>query len=507
MTKIAFVACAMLFVAVFTAAPPLKAASCESLGSLKLPDARITSAESIAGGAALTVPGPNGINEQITGFPAFCRVAATLTPSADSNIRIEVWLPEDSWNGKFQGVGNGGWSGNIVYPALVAALRQGYATASTDTGHTGGSGAFALGHPEKLIDFGYRSVHEMTANAKSIISAYYGNGPKYSYWNGCSSGGKQGLKEAQKFPEDYDGIIAGAPANNWTHLMASGIWVTQAVHKNEASYIPASKYRLIHEAVLQACDARDGVKDGVLENPKACKFDPKVLECKAGDAPTCLTEAQVEGARKIYSPVVNPKTKQEIYPGLMPGSELGWGGMAGPQPFSITADHFKYVVFKDANWNPLMLNFDSDIALADKLDGGLINATDPNLKAFFARGGKLLQYHGWNDQLIAPLNSINYYESVVEAVGSETVKDSYRLFMVPGMNHCRGGEGPNAFDTLKPIEDWVEKGKEPEEIIASHSTNGVVDRTRPLCMYPKVAVYKGSGSTDDASNFACKQVP
>jgi feruloyl esterase len=498
------VASLILIAIVFQAVPSVNAASCQSLLSLKLPDAKITSAESLAVGAPVTIAGTNGANQQVSGLPAFCRVAATLTPTADSDIKVEVWLPATNWNGKFQGVGNGGWSGNIVYMALAAALRQGYAAASTDTGHTGGSGAFALGHPEKLIDFGYRAVHEMTVKAKAIVLAYYGDGPKLSYWNGCSSGGKQGLKEAQKFPEDYDGIIAGAPANNWTHLMAGSVWVGQAVHKNEGSYIPPGKYSLIHEAVLKACDARDGVKDGVLENPTSCKFDPEVLKCQQGDSATCLTAGQVEATRQIYFPAVNPRTKQEIYPGLMLGSELGWGGLAGPQTFSVAADHFKYVVFKDTSWNPMTLNFDSDIALADKIDGGTINATDSNLKAFFARGGKLLQYHGWNDQLISPLNSINYYNSVIDVVGADKTNDSYRLFMVPGMNHCQGGDGPNAFDKVKPLEDWVEKGKTPEEIVASHSTNGIVDRTRPLCSYPKVAVYKGTGSTDEASNFVCK---
>jgi feruloyl esterase len=498
------IARAILLVALFVAAPSLNAASCEGLASLNLPETRITTAESIAAGAPVSVPGINAANRQISNLPAFCRVAATLTPSTDSDVKIEVWLPAAGWNGKFQGVGNGGWSGNIVYTALSEALRQGYATASTDTGHSGGSGAFALGHPEKLIDFGYRAVHEMTVKAKAIIAAYYGNGPRLSYWNGCSSGGKQGLKEAQKFPQDYDGIIAGAPANNWTHLMVLSVGISQAVHKNQDSYIPPAKYPLIHQAVLKECDAADGVKDGVLERPQACKFDPKVLECPNADGQTCLTTAQVEAARQVYSPLLNPRTKRQIFPGLMPGSELGWAGLAGSQTFSIASDHFRYVVFKDANWNPMTLNFDGNVALADKIDDGLINATDPNLKPFFARGGKLLQYHGWNDQLIPPLNSVNYYINVVETVGAETTKDSYRLFMIPGMNHCQGGDGPNTFDKVKPLEDWVEKGQPPDHIIASHSTNGTVDRTRPLCVYPKVATYKGNGSTDDAANFFCK---
>ncbi len=434
-------------------------------------------------------------------LPAFCRVAATLAPSKDSEIKIEVWLPASGWNGKFQAIGNGGWSGAIGYAALARALVQGYATASTDTGHSGGSGSFALGYPEKLIDFAYRAVHEMTVRSKAIVSAYYGNGPKFSYWNGCSSGGKQGLKEAQRFPADFDGIIAGAPANYWTHLVAGSLWIAQAVHKDEASYIPASKYPLIHKAVLEASDAMDGVKDGVIEDPTRCRFDPKVLECKGSDSSMCLTPPQVEAVRKIYGPARNPRTGQEIFPGLEPGSELGWGGLAGPQAFPIASDHFKYVVFKDPNWDWRTINFDTDVALADKIDDGMLNAMDPDLKAFIGHGGKLLMYHGWNDQLISPQNSINYYRSV-----AETLRGSVRLFMVPGMNHCAGGDGTSTFDAVGALEQWVEQKHAPEQILASHMTNGtpgIVDRTRPLCPYPQVAQYKGSGSTDDAANFVC----
>jgi feruloyl esterase len=471
--------------------------SCEKLASLALPETTITMAQSVAAG---DFSPPSGA--ALKNLPAFCRVAATLAPSKDSEIKIEVWLPASGWNGKFQAIGNGGWSGAIGYAALARALAQGYATASTDTGHSGGSGSFALGHPEKLIDFAYRAVHEMTVKSKAIVSAYYGNGPKFSYWNGCSSGGKQGLKEAQRFPADFDGIIAGAPANYWTHLVTGSLWIAEAVHKDEASYIPASKYPLIHKAVLEACDAMDGVKDGVLEDPTRCRFDPKVLECKESDSSMCLTPPQVEAARKIYGPAKNPRTGQEIFPGLEPGSELGWGGLAGPQVFPIASDHYKYVVFKDPNWDWRTINFDTDVALADKIDDGMLNATDPDLKAFIGRGGKLLMYHGWNDQLISPQNSINYYRSV-----AETLRSSVRLFMVPGMNHCAGGDGTSTFDAVGAIEQWVEQKHAPVQIIASHMTNGtpgIGDRTRPLCPYPQVAQYKGTGSTDDAANFVCK---
>jgi feruloyl esterase len=367
-------------------------------------------------------------------------------------------------------------------------------------------GSFAFGHPEKLVDFAYRAVHEMTLQAKSIVNAYYGRAPRLSYWNGCSTGGRQGLKEAQRYPTDYDGIIAGAPGINWTHLTTQGLWVAHATLKNSAAYIPREKYAMIHKAVLAACDGLDGVKDGVLGDPMRCHFDPRVLQCNGDDTSTCLTAPQVGAARKIYGPAKNPRTGAEIFPGLELGSEMGWAALAGgPAPFSAAVDHFKYVVFKNPDWDYKTLDFDKDVALADKTDNGAINAIDPNLKAFFGHGGKLLLYHGWTDQLIPPRNSINYYTSVAHTLGgTSTVADSMRLFMVPGMNHCTGGDGTDSFDGLTALEQWVEQKKAPEQVLASHLTNGVADRTRPLCPYPMVASYKGAGSTDDAANFACK---
>jgi feruloyl esterase len=450
------------------------------------------------------VRGP-GAPPSFKALPAFCRVAAALAPSRDSDIKVEVWLPASAWNGKFQAVGNGGWSGAIVYPSLARALARGYATASTDTGHSGGSGSFALGHPEKLVDFGYRAVHEMTVKAKAIIAAYYGEAPKFSYWNGCSSGGKQGLKEAQRYPADFDGIVAGAPANFWTNQMIGSLWVAHVAHEEEAGFIPAARYPLIHKAAVEACDMLDGVKDGVLEDPTRCRFDPKVLECKDGGDTNCLAAPQVEVARKIYTAAKNPRTGKEIYPGMEIGSELGWAGLAGPKPFQIPVDHFRYVVYKNPDWDWRTLNFDSDVKLANKIDNNTINAIDPNLKAFFARGGKLFMYHGWNDQLIAPRNAVNYYTSVAKKLGGAgKISDSFRLFMVPGMGHCSGGEGTSNFDVMSVIEQWVEQKKAPDRIAAAHLTDGKPDRTRPLCPYPQVAVYKGSGSTDEAANFACK---
>jgi feruloyl esterase len=492
---------------------PAWAATCEDLkSSLSLADATITLAETVAAGA-FTPAAAGGTNAQqpppnYADLPAFCRVAATLRPSADSEILMEVWMPSMNWNGKFEGNGNGGWTGSLNPATLAAGVRRNYATAMSDTGHEGGSGSFALGHPEKLIDFGYRSTHAMTVNAKTILKAFYGREPDISYFNGCSAGGKQGLTEAQLFPKDYSGIISGAPGNNWTHMMAQIVWVAQAVHKDDASYIPPAKYPALHQAALGACDAKDGIKDGIIDDPSKCKFDPKAIRCKGADSPSCLTDPQVEAARKIYSPLRNPRTNEEIYPGFEPGSELGWGQfVAGPTPTAFATDLFKYVVFKNPDWDYKTLNFDSDIEMADAMDNGVNNATDPNLKTYFEQGGKLLQYQGWNDQLIAPMNSPNYYVSVEKSLGNSALMEkSYRLFMEPGVSHCQGGDGPSASasDMLTILEQWVEQGQAPDRIVASHTTGGKVDRTRPLCPYPQSAVYNGKGSKDDAQNFTCK---
>jgi feruloyl esterase len=480
---------------------PAGAATCDRLATPSLPNATLTSALVAAG--RFTPPG-GGAAPAFDSLPAFCRVTAALHPTSDSDIRLEVWLPVDGWNGKLQSVGNGAWAGTVPYPALGTALAAGYAAAGTDTGHIGNTATFVPGHPEKLVDYGYRAVHEMTVAAKAIVAAFYGNGPWLSYWNGCSTGGRQGLMEALRYPADYDGVIAGAPVNFRTHQLTWEIWVAQAVHKDAASDIPPAKYPAIHRAALNACDARDGLTDGLIDSPDSCRFDPKVLACQAGDTDSCLTAPQVEAARRIYSPAVNPKTKQEIFPALQPGSELGWGGLAGPQPVGEAVEFFQYVVFNDPAWDFRTLAWETAADAADRAAAAQINVTDPNLKPFFDRGGKLLLYHGWSDQLVAPLNSVNYYRQIVSTVGRSTADASVRLFMMPGMNHCAGGDGPNTFDRMDVIERWVERKQAPGRIEASHATNGRIDRTRPLCPYPQVARYTGTGSLDDAASFVCR---
>ena len=492
------------------AAPLSPTTPCESLLQLKLPDTTITVAKSETSESYR----PPAWNEKgppppsTTDLLPFCRVAADIKPTPDSNIKIEVWMPVSGWNGKFEAVGNGGWSGRIWYPYMALAFRKGYATASTDTGHqgTGEDASFAMGHPEKVVDFGYRAVHEMTIKARAIIAAYYGGPPKFSYWDGCSSGGRQGLTEAQRYPNDYDGIIAGAFAPKFTHVMANGVWIAQSNHNGEAVVLSNDDFALLHRAALDSCDLLDGLKDGLISNPSDCHFDPGKLLCKGTDRSACLTHPQVEAAEKIYAGPTNPRTGEQVFPGLEPGSELGWFISGSfPEP-PVAASYFKYLVFHDPAWDFRKLNFDADIALADKLDNGVIAAADPDLRKFFAHGGKLILYHGWSDPLISPQNTISYYKNVLHASGNQA-ETSVRLFMAPGMDHCGGGEGPFAFDMEDALSQWVEQNKAPALIVAAHlpadSASHVPDRTRPLCAYPRVAKYKGIGSIDDASNFVC----
>jgi feruloyl esterase len=507
MTKFS-IAVFLLPAASLIAAPSTGSNGCESLSKLNLPKVTVTSAQSVAAGAFTPPAGPPGgfpVNlAPFKSLPEFCRVTATLTPSSDSDIKIEVWLPSSGWNNDFQAIGNGGWNGTMGYGPLAEGVKRGFATAGTDTGHEGGSASFALGHPAKLTDFAYRAVHEMTVTSKAIIQNFYGTAPRYSYWNGCSTGGRQGLKEAQKYPADYDGIIAGAPANYQTHLHVWSIWVAQQVNKSPDSFLPPDKLAVLHQAVVAACDAQDGVKDGLLSDPTKCHFDPKTIECQGEDLPNCLKPAQVAAVQAIYAGPKNPRTGKEVFPTYEPGSELGWSILGGQQAASVAGDTFTYIVYKNPQWDWKTMNLDNDVALLDKTENGSIDAMDPNMKPFFAHKGKLLMYHGWSDQLIAPMNSINYYSSVVKNLGGEKkASDEVRLFMVPGMAHCGGGEGPNTFDQVGAIQQWVEQGKAPAEMIASHLTKGTVDRMRPLCPYPQVARYKGTGSADDASNFTC----
>jgi feruloyl esterase len=500
-----------LAIAFLLVAAPAMGAPCESLSTFTQPRVSVTLAQTVGPGQFAMPNGRAGRGgNAFASLPAFCRVAATLSPTSDSDIKIEVWLPAAAsstgaaggggWNGKLQAVGNGGWAGNVSYPAMATALAAGYATVSTDTGHVGGNAGFMVGHPEKLVDFEERAVHEMTVTAKAIAAAYYGSTPQRSYFNGCSTGGRQALTEAQRYPLDFDAIVAGAPANFAKRQTFGQVWLWQATHKDEASLLTPDKFAVLHKAVVEQCDALDGVKDGVLENPTKCKFDPGVVLCKSGDAPDCLTGPQVEAARKIYAGASHARTHEVLYPGLEPGSELGWNMSVAARPVGYAEDFFKYIVFKDEKWDPKTLNYDVDVVTTDKTPTGL-NAVDANLNRLVDHGGKLLIYHGWSDPGIPPSNSVDYYQSVLKA--TKNARDSVRLFMVPGMAHCGGGDGTSSFDMVAAVDAWVATKMAPSTIPAS-KTGGTIPRTRPLCAYPAVATYKGTGSTDEAANFVCR---
>jgi feruloyl esterase len=475
------------------------------MATLALKGGTITAAKIVpAGHLAAPQGGPSEGNALFPKLPAFCLVDATLKPSADSEIKIEVWLPESGWNGKLVEAGNGGYGSNLSYGPMAEGLLQGYAVTSSNTGHEGNSAAFAVDHPEKLIDWAFRAVHENAVAAKEIVQVRYGDTAKRSYFEGCSTGGRQAYGEVQRYPADFDGIVAGDPGKNLTHQTAMQTWMSVEVVKNPAEFIPAEKYAMLHKAVIAACDETDGVKDGVIENPLQCHFDPAIIQCKGADSADCLTATQVEFASKVYSGFTN-STGKKIFGGLMPGSEGAWIGLAGQKPMGYAMESYRYVIMKDAKWDYMTLDLNRDIAYADKTAASLVNNNDPNIKPFLARGGKLLAYHGWADPGISPFNSIDYYNDVAKLMGGVAkIDNQYRLFLIPGMAHCGGGDGTSTFDMITPLDKWVNTGQAPNSIPASRIRDGKVDRKRPLCPYPQQAVYKGSGSTDEAANFTCR---
>ena len=493
--------------AVMAAAALLQPPPCDTLKTVSLPRAAITAVEFVAAGP----PAGRGRGGSTAPLPAHCRVAVTLTPSADSHIEMELWLPAENWNGKFLAVGNGAWAGSIVTTAMADGLRRGYATASNDTGHKGGSASFVIGHPEKLVDFAYRAMHEMTVQAKTMIQAFYRRGPQLSYYQGCSTGGRQGLMAAQRFPDDFDAIVVGAPVHNMVHLNVSQVALQVEMLRNPSRLVPPEKRTLFANAVVAACDANDGVKDGIVSEPRACKFDPAVLACKAAPSTSpatgadCLTPAQVENARSAWASVTT-KSGAMVYPGRSPGFESGWRiPTPGEALNPLFADMPRFVGHQNPNWDPMTFDLDKDLALALK-NGGFVEATDPNLAKFKARGGKLLLYHGWADPGPAPENTINYYETVNETLGGRQ-DDWMRLFLMPGVGHCGGGVGPDQADFLGAIERWREQGTAPGQITATRSPGRAggsgTPMSRPLCPFPQVARHSGSGSTDDAKNFSC----
>jgi feruloyl esterase len=475
------------------------AATCESLKSVSLANVTVTSAENVAAGPFIPPAAGGGAPAQAAQpIPAHCRVKLVLKPSSDSHINAELWLPATDWNGKFLAVGNGGFGGAIQgYGDMQVALRRGYATAGNDTGHTaadGPGGLFGLGHPEKIVDFSHRAMHEMAVTAKRLIDEFYGKAPQFSYYKGCSTGGRQGVMAAQRFPDDFDGIIAGALANRHIHQHTAGVARSIELARHPEGAIPAKKAEMVSKALLNACDT---YREGFVNNPKACSFDFKKLACSGEDTESCLTAAQLKTVETFYGGVKNSKGElifsgqalSNPLPVLSPPKDVPSGGYDTVRIWGFQNEHYDWRTF----------NLDRDMPIIDA-KVGFVDAVDPDLSRFKARGGKLVLYAGWGDTGITPENTVAYYDSVVDKMGKKQSDDFARLFMVPGMGHCRGGVGPNTFDTIGTLEAWREKGTAPAEITAFNPESGL---SRPLCPYPQYAKYNGTGNMKDAANWKC----
>jgi hypothetical protein len=504
--------------------------NCAGLTQQVLPQSRVLSAQLIPPGR-LSIPGVT-----VDGFaslPEFCRVVVQSTPSSDSDIAIEVWMPLNGWNGRFLGTGNGGFGGALNYSQMANALLYGYATAGTDAGHASTAetdASFALEHPQKIIDFGYRAIHEMTLNALALIHDFYDKAPSHKYFSSCSDGGREALMEAQRYPTDYNGILAGDPANNWTGLLANGAQDLLALTASSASYIAASKLPAITAAVLARCNK--GVETGYLNNPPDCHFNPQAMLCKGSQSDSCLTQLQIATLNQLYRGTTAANGAL-VFPGLTPGSEAGggengWEGwLIGSAPgrtgdAEYVQSYYADMVYQDAEWNYRDFNLSASLAKSISTTGQEINAVNPNLSGFRAANGKLILYHGWNDAAISPYSSIDYYNSIVAALGQKAANQILQLYMVPGMEHCQGGPGPTnfgaggpgpdtpAFDRnhsiYKALEAWVEDGVVPKQVQTDGTTqyNGqTLDISRPLCPYPQIAAYIGSGSQNLAANYTC----
>lgn len=518
--------------------------ACSALANLHLADTRILRAEQYAAGAFPTASGATeSVVQGAKRLPALCRVVASITPTPDSDIQIELWMPVEHWNGRFRGQGNGGFAGDVPYQAIGLSVMAGYASAGTDTGHVASfiDATWANGHPEKIADFGYRAIHLMTERSKELVAAYYGTRAKHSYFAACSDGGREALMEAQRFPADYDGILAGAPAYNWTALVTGSLHNAQAQIATPESYVPASKLAAITAAVMAQCDAKgtaqDGVADGILTDPRTCRFRPAELLCKAADSDSCLTAPQVKMVEALYDGT-RASDGSPIFPGYAVGGEAdpgGWSVWTTGQKvgeslaFAFANGYFGNMVFPNAAAAGAKPVFDiktqsiaAAYAAARLKTSADLDANDPNLKPFFSHGGKLILYHGWSDPAISPFSTIDYYNKVLAATGKQAAESSVRLYMAPGMGHCAGGVGPDRFgqfgwlpshgpddpkrDTYLALEQWTEGGMAPAEIVAAKYAgegSNQVKMMRPLCPYPKVARYKGTGDPAKAESFVC----
>ena len=515
------------------------AAPCDTLAALVLSDTKIASAVAVAAGP-YAPPDCKGAVCPAGDLPAFCKVVATVSPSADASTLIEIWLPQSGWNGRLQSIGNHGFGGTLYYVDMAEALKRGFATAATDEGHKPGAGPFAadfaVGHPQKVIDFAWRSIHEMTVATKAVVAAFYGKPADYAYFNGCSNGGREALMEAVRFPQDYDGIISGGAAANWTHAATEQLHMANAMFKDGPdgpSHLTAAQMMLVHRAVVRACDLADGVADGLIADPRRCAWNARDLVCQPGqDAASCLGAAQADAVNLAYAPVRDPATNRLMFTGQARGSEYDWvkfGIPANGAPFGVA--NYRYLVFNDPSWNGLSLDLARDLPQLDAL-AAPINVTDPDLSAFRRRGGRLIQYHGWGDSQFTPGWTVHYYHEVVRRMGGNEraalgrTQEFYRLFMMAGLGHCTGGPGPNTIgglqqppspsldaghDIVSALQAWVEQGVAPAQIVATKYVDDSpakgIAMQRPVCAFPAEATYRGAGPVDEAASFSCQPRP
>ncbi len=511
-----------LFGAVLFTTPSL-AADCAALAKHALDGAQVTSAEPVPAGP-MTTPVPLSVPVTLD-LPPFCRVKGI----AATSIGFEVWLPVQGWNGRILSVGNAGFGGAQPISGLAEGLRKGYAVSGNDTGHQGAEPSW-MKDPAKVRLWGHAATHLVTAPTKALVAAYYGSPARQAYFEGCSTGGAQAMEEAEFYPEDYDGIVAGAPGMSYAHLMMSFLWGLKAAEA-PGGLIPPDKLKVLHAAVLAACDGDDGLKDGLISDPRTCRFDLASVICKPADKGAsqadCLTPDQARTARLIYDGPRNSTTGASIYPGFAYGSEAdpsatnplayGWGAIQGPLARMFAIPLFRTMVFHDPAWDSRTFDWDKDVAEVDRRVGPDITALSPDLRRFKARGGKLLIYQGWGDQLNGQALPIEYRRTVIDFLASKgrgaraehEVDGFLRVFMAPGMAHCMGGPGFTNFDALSAVQAWVESGDAPDLIVASRSLAAAPNpatggqSTRPICAYPKSARYTGSGSATDAASFKC----
>lgn len=499
-------------------AGPVFASDCHALATQALDGASVASAEVVPAGP-MTTPVPASVPVTLD-LPSFCRVKGT----AAGSIGFEVWLPEQGWNGRLLAVGSAGFGGVQPLSALAEGLRKGYAISGNDTGHQGADPAW-MKDPVKVRLWGHTATHLVTAPTKAVVAAYYGSPARHAYFEGCSTGGAQAMEEVQFYPDDYDGVVAGAPGMAYAHLMMSFLWGLKATEPPGALISP-DKLAVLHAAVLAACDGDDGLKDGLISDPLACRFNLASVTCKSANTATaqCLTAAEARTARLIYQGPRNSATGAVIYPGFAFGSEAdpsnakplayGWSAIQGPLAQMFAIPLLRTMVYRDPAWDWRSFDWDKGVAEVDRKVGADITALSPDLTRFRAHGGKLLIYQGWGDQFNGQTLPIDYRRQVIQSLVSKggagrtagEVDGFLRVFMAPGMAHCLGGPGFSRFDALSAVRAWVETGDAPDQILAARSaseTPPMGQGARPICAYPKVARYTGSGSAADPANFKC----